>query len=251
MNIIQNGEHVVIIDLIVHKQLNNTYGTILKWNKDKQRYNVNCHCNNTNVWIKQCNLFWVKNGEENPTIKDNTITIFIRSDIYNNDFVKLLEILVFPPNTIYNDVDYFNIEYQQRDIINYVVITIKKDYVERVFALAIKYNLNIVKGVPIIKVINGKQLKQLNTQSNLSYEFKPINSINKPLHLSCKDVDDYLILLDFNNIVDWIHYYFPNKNITTDMGYDGIMGFFNGRYCPRRNKFVSSILPDAFFITHL
>jgi len=250
MEVIPKGETIVILDLVISKRLNLTHGTILKWNEEKQRYAVKCKLDNVNRLIKPDNVYWVKIREGKPIITDNTITLFIRANSkYYIDFTKLIEILLFPPSTKYNKDDYFNIENQRRGLIDYIVITIKKEFAEKVLDLAKKFNFIIVEGVPIIKVINGKQVKELNTKSKISYELKSEIEFDEILKLNRKDVDEYLKLLNFNNVVDWLHYYFPDKkNITKNMIYYGIMGFINGRYCPIQKEYVSCKLPDYFFM---
>ena len=250
MEVIPKGETIVILDLVISKRLNLTHGTILKWNEEKQRYAVKCKLDNVNRLIKPDNVYWVKIREGKPIITDNTITLFIRANSkYYIDFTKLIEILLFPPSTKYNKDDYFNIENQRRGLIDYIVITIKKEFAEKVLDLAKKFNFIIVEGVPIIKVINGKQVKELNTKSKISYELKSETELDEILKLNRKDVDEYLKLLNFNNVVDWLHYYFPDKkNITKNMIYYGIMGFINGRYCSIQKEYVSCKLPDYFFM---
>jgi hypothetical protein len=247
---IPSGESVIIVDLVKNTSLNMSHGTILKWYETKKRYAVKCHYDKVNRLIKPCNLNWVKIRKDKPSISDNTITLFIRANThYAIDFPKLLEIFLFPPATKYNDNEYFDIENQERGSLNYIVITIQKDFIEKVFSLVKKLNFNIVEGVPIIKVLNGDQIDQLHTKSKQSYELKLDLQLDKISQLNRKDVDEYLNLVKFNNVIEWLHYYFPDKsNITKNMAYDAIMGFFNGKYCPTRKDYITCELPEPFFI---
>ena len=92
----------------------------------------------------------------------------------------------------------------------------------------------------LIKVINGYQVKQLETRSNKTYTLKSdkinFNNYNM-LSLNKKDIDHYLSLVEFKTIKHWVKFYWSDRDISNNMAYNGILKFFN----------KDCTLPDYFF----
>lgn len=242
MELIPNDEKVYILNLSVNKELNNTYGSIIKWVPNKQRYIVKCDKDNKKRLIKDNNLGWVKIRTKKPEIKKNTTTFFI-SELTKNclELQKLIEIFIFPPSTKYNSNEYFNLEIQERKELNFVSLTIDNQFLNKVMKFIHILKFKIKKGKPLISMINSEPVKQLESRSvdTFTLHSEKINMNNyKPLIINKNDIDNYLNLNEFKNILDWAKYYWPDRNISKNKSYYGILKFFND----------DGILPNYFFI---
>lgn len=239
MELIPKGEDVTIIKLKNNTELNNTYGSIIKWFSDKQRYIVKCNIDGKKRLIKEDNLGWVKFRNNKPEIIEDTTTFFISETSKNClELQKLLEIFIFPPSTIFNKS--LILEIQERNLINYISITIPNNLYDKVMNIINYLSFKITKGVPLIKVINGYQIKQLETRSNKTYTLQSdkINFSNyNMLSLKKKDIDHYLSLVGFISINQWVKFYWSDRDISNNMAYNGILKFFN----------KDCTLPDYFF----
>ena len=216
MELIPKGEDVTIIKLKNNIELNNTYGSIIKWLSDKQRYIVKCNIDGKKRLIKDDNLGWVKFRNNKPEIIENTTTFFISETSKNClELQKLLEIFIFPPSTIFNKS--LILEIQERNLINYISITIPNNFYDKVMNIINYLSFKITKGVPLIKVINGNLIKQLETRSNKTYTLKSekINVSNYiMLSLNKKDIDHYLSLVGFITIKHWVKFYWSDRDIS-------------------------------------
>lgn len=241
MELIPNEENIVIINLKNYVELNNTYGVIIKWLSKKNRYVVRCDIDNKKRLIKNENVVWIRIRKTDPEVIMNTTTFFISETSKNClELQKLLEIFIFPPSTIFNNNDFFTLEIQERNIINYISITIKNDFYNKVMNIINYLSFKIIDGIPLIKVINGEQVKKLETRSNKTYtlQSEKINFSNyKMLSLNKTDIDKCLALVGFKTINQWVNLYWPDRDISTKMAYNGILKFFN----------KDCTLPDYFF----
>ena len=241
MELIPNEENIIIINLKNFVELNNTYGVIIKWLSKKNRYIVRCDSDNKKRLIKNENVFWVRIRKTDPEVIMNTTTFFISETSKNwLELQKLLEIFIFPPSTIFNKNDFFTLEIQERNIINYISITITNHFYDKVMNIINYLSFKITEGPPLIKVINGDPVKQLETRSNKTYtlQSEKINFSNyNMLSLKKKDIDHYLSLVGFISINQWVKFYWSDRDISNNMAYNGILKFFN----------KDCTLPDYFF----